>query len=70
MKHVDITKTHTVYVVVDHEDDHRRYEFESEAGARGWKDDLVECFDTNPENVSILKQEWNMYGLLVAQRHI
>ena len=70
MKHVNITKTHTVYVVVDHEDNHRRYNFESEAGARQWKDELVECFDTNPENVTVMRQEWNVYGHLVSQHHI
>lgn len=70
MKYVDTSKTHTVYVVVDHEDNHRKYEFESEEGAYRWKNDLVECFDTNPENVSVMKQEYDVFGLMVAQYHI
>lgn len=70
MKYVDTNKTHTVYVVIDHEDNHRKYEFESEAGACEWKNDLVECFDTNPDNVSVMKQEYNVFGILVAQYHI
>lgn len=55
-------KIHTVYFVIDHEDNARRYRFEDKEAALRWKQELVEEFETDPENVAVIEREYDEFG--------
>lgn len=63
-------KTHTAYIVIDHEDNARSYQFEDKESALRWKQELVEEFETDPENVVVVEREYDEFGNWVIQRYI
>lgn len=62
-------KTQTVYFVDDHEDN-KRYMFHNEEAALKWKDELIEEFEMDEENISVIEREYDGFGNWVSQRYI
>ena len=63
-------KTRVIYLVIDHEDNGRAYQFSSAESALSWKQELIEEFDTSAENVSVLEQKYDEFGNWLSQKHI
>lgn len=62
-------KTQTVYFVNDHEDN-KSYMFYSEEAALKWKDELIEEFEMDEENISVIEREYDEFGNWFSQRYI
>ena len=63
-------KTRTIYFVIDHEDNARTYQFEDKESALRWKQELVEEFETDPENVAVVEREYDEFGNWALQNYI
>ena len=61
--------TQTVYFVNDHEDN-KTYQFESAKAALDWKKELVEEFDTDEGNISVIERTYDRFGNWLSQRYI
>ena len=63
-------KTYLIYLVIDHEDDARTYQFDNKESALEWKKELVDDFGTNEGNVSVIERRYDEYGNWLAQKYI
>ena len=63
-------KAQVIYLVIDHEDNGRTYHFSSAESALKWKQELIEEFDTNAKNVSVLEREYDEFGNWLSQKRI
>lgn len=61
--------TQEVFFVNDHEDN-RSYQFYSEGSAIRWRDELVEVFETDRENISVIARTYDRFGNWISQRYI
>lgn len=62
-------ETQTIYLVNDHEDN-RTYQFDNAESALNWKKELIEEFDTDPENITVLERKFDEFGNWVSQKYI
>ena len=62
-------ETQTIYLVNDHEDN-RTYQFDNAESALNWKKELIEEFDTDPENITVLERKFDECGNWVSQKYI
>lgn len=63
-------RTQITYLVIDHEDNARQYQFDTKESAIKWGKELVEEFETDPENVAVIEREYDEFGNWISQRYI
>lgn len=60
---------HKIWFVNDHESN-RTFQFYSAEAALKWKQELVEDFDTNPDNIVVFEREYDEFGNWHSQKYI
>lgn len=62
-------KAFKAYFVNDHEDN-KTYFFDTANAAQAWKKELIEEFDVQEENVSVLERSYDRFGNWLSQRYL
>ena len=63
-------ETYKAYFVTDHEDNARTYQFNTVDSAKRWAQELIEVFETDPENITVYEREYDEFGNWLSQKYI